>query len=390
MKKKVLLLVLNDFTHDIRPLKEAVSLKEAGYNVRVLAVTSRGLPAHEVIQQIEVDRLQLKTTRWIGYQPGKANAAQLIVMYTEMLVQYMWALITTYRNCDIIHAHAIQALPLGVFYKIFVNRKSKLIYDCHEYETEQFSKHGLPKLIAKVIEKTLIRFADEILVVSESIAQDYEKLYKIPKLHVIFNCPPRYHSVEKYDLFRQKFAIQPSQKIFLYQGGLASGRGVELLLQVFRSLDPQKYVLIFLGYGPLEAEIIRASQNSQNIFFHPAVKPNDLLRYTSSADYGFALIEDKNLSFRYCLPNKLFEYIQAGIPVLVSNRTEMRQFVSTHPVGEIIESDDRESVRVAMDRILAKGTEYFKNDLRLAAEKFNWQEQEKILLQIYEGLRLSC
>src|SRR5690606_25297168 len=127
--------------------------------------------------------------------------------------------------------------------------------------------------------------------------------------------------------------IRSDQTIFLYQGGLSSGRGIEILIEAFSNQEGDKNGLVCMGYGPLEHSIKEKADTTATIFYHPAVMPDVLLAHTSSADDGISFVEDLCLSSRYCLPNKVFEYLLAGLPVLTSDLFEMQRLVESEKVG---------------------------------------------------------
>lgn len=381
---KILVLVLNEVDHDNRVLKESLSLKNMGFSVRILSVSYQEEPINTTINNVDVTRILLKSPKYIFYKKGKANTIQLLIIYTEMLLRYILKLCFNLKDFNVLHCNDLHTLPIGVFYKIFINKKAKIIYDCHEYETERFLRNCLPKLLAKFTERTLIKFADHLITVSDSIANEYVKLYNITKPKLIYNCP-YYKNVEKKNIFREKFNIAESDKIFLYQGGLYPGRGIDLLLNTFKSV-PRDYKLVFLGYGPLTNKIINSQKTTENIFYHKAVSLEDLYDYTSSADYGFSLIEDLNLNFKYCLPNKLFEYIICKIPVIVSNLPEMSNFIKEYQIGCCAEDYSPESIKNSMDKIIRFNQSELKINLEKTARIFNWQNQETTLSEIYNNL----
>jgi glycosyltransferase involved in cell wall biosynthesis len=113
--------------------------------------------------------------------------------------------------------------------------------------------------------------------------------------------------------------------IFLYQGGLGKGRGIEILLSAFVKNSNLTQAIIFMGYGPLEKEITLLAEEHENVFFHHAVSQSDLLSFTSSADVGVLFYENNCLNHYYCSPNKMFEYLMAGIPVITSNLFEIKK-----------------------------------------------------------------
>ncbi|MBF4377114.1 glycosyltransferase, partial [Vibrio anguillarum] len=129
----------------------------------------------------------------------------------------------------------------------------------------------------------------------------------------------------------------------------------------------------------------KAHQQS-TIFFHPAVTPDVLLNYTSSADYGVSFIEDSCLSYRYCLPNKMFEYLMAGLPVLTSNLFEMKRLVEIEGVGIVAEENTVEGFRKAIELSLNQDYEEIQKNVFSARKKYCWEEQEQVLREIYNVL----
>ena len=111
-----------------------------------------------------------------------------------------------------------------------------------------------------------------------------------------------------------------------------------------------------------------------------------MLDYTVSADVGLSLIENSCLSYYYCLPNKVFEYAMAGLPVIVSGLYEMRRIVEAYGIGAVMESETEAGLRSAMERIEAIGPQTLRRNLARFAETFNWEAQEKVLLDVYRRL----
>jgi glycosyltransferase involved in cell wall biosynthesis len=370
--KKVTSIVLNNFTNDSRVLKEAISLQKGGYDVTVVALHEEPLKEFEEVDGIRVHRIKLKSRNW-----GKVRAIQ-VLKYFELI----YILIKLYRRSDILHCNDLETLPLGVILKK-INKKIKIVYDAHEYETETHYSKGLRKKIAQKLERALIGHVDALLTVSDKIAQEYVRLYKIDKPALVLNTP-WLQEIEKRDHFRDHFAIEPSKTIFLYQGALNEGRGIEQILETFKSLD--KGVIVFMGYGILETLIKEYAQKYKNIFFHEAVAPNVVLEYTSSADFGLSLIEDSCLSYRYCLPNKMFEYTMVGIAVIVSNLPEMRRVVEEYGVGVVVKEKSAEGLKEAITEAIEMDKEQLARGIERLKSKYNWQEQEKILLKVYNAL----
>ncbi len=372
--KKIANIVLNNFTNDSRVLKTALSLAKNNYAVTVVAMHSDGLLERESVENIVIDRLRLKTHKWPNVRPIQ------LVKYLEFLLKAVFR----YRKYTIIHCNDLAALPIGVIIKI-INRDVKLIYDAHEYETETNGLGRLEKVCRKYLEKILIDCADEIICVSKSIALEYARLYGIDEPYLVLNCPP-YRDAEKSDIFRESMGIRHNQTIFLYQGALGHGRGIETIIAAFEALDSDANILVCMGYGPLEKMIQERSVRSPNIFFHPAVKFDMLLNYTSSADYGISFIEDSCLSYRYCLPNKMFEYLMAGIPVLTSKLYEMERFVNAYHVGVVAKSNTVRGFCEAISCSLEQDYEAVVRNVVETRKQFCWEQQERVLLEAYSGI----
>ncbi|WP_373073584.1 glycosyltransferase [Sulfurimonas sp.] len=373
--KKVVLIVLNDFTNDSRVLKEALSLSK-NYNVKVVALHNDGLKLKEQIGNVEVERVSLKTRFW-----PKQKIFQLFKYF-----EFIYKVVKGFKSYDILHCNDLNTLPIGVLVKVLFNKEVKIVYDAHEWEINQ--KPNQSKISVKlnyIVEKLLIRYADEVLTVSKRIAQEYTYTYNIDEPKLVLNCPG-YKTVEKKNIFRKKFNISSEKKVFLYQGGLSYGRGIELIIEAFVNITESDNVIVFMGYGPLENYINKYVNKYNNIFLHHAVEPQELLEYTSSADFGISFIEGSCLSYEYCLPNKMFEYLMAEIPVIVSNLPEMKEFIKKYKVGTVADANDVGSLVKSINEILLYDDFELKKNILNVKKQYNWEKQEEVLLSTYEGM----
>ena len=370
----LLIVVLNEFTNDSRVLKISQSLSAKGYSVTVVALHKNGLIKKEKKDNIIIDRLRLLSRSWPKIKPIQ------FLKYLEFILRS----VIRYRNHAICHCNDLNSLPVGLLIKLF-GKNVKVIYDCHEYETELDNLKGLEKKLKKHFEKSLIYFADKVITVSNSISEEYSRLYSIVKPNVVLNCP-NFIKYKKYNLFREKFSIDSNQKIFLYQGALSKGRGLEILLEAFSKFNSKDNVLVCMGYGPLETLIKQHAQKYPNIFFQPAVPPDLLLRYTSSADFGISFIEDLCLSYRYCLPNKMFEYLMAGLPIITSNLYEMKHLVETEGLGIVTKENTVLGFKNAVKASLNQDYQTIQQNVIKVRKKYCWEEQEKVLHEIYYDL----
>uniref|UniRef100_UPI002B24BEB2 glycogen/starch synthase n=1 Tax=Aliarcobacter butzleri TaxID=28197 RepID=UPI002B24BEB2 len=167
---------------------------------------------------------------------------------------------------SIIHCNDLNTLPIGVIIKKFFNKDTKIVYDAHEYEINDTPNESKYKIKIKyILEKFLIKYVDKVMTVSDSIADEYVRLYNIKKPALVLNTPP-YKNIEKKNIFRENLGIKENQTIFLYQGGLSRGRGIEILLETFKTIDNENAVIVFMGYGSLENLIRETSKEYKNIY----------------------------------------------------------------------------------------------------------------------------
>lgn len=374
VKYRVCLVVLNEFTNDSRVLKEAVSLQKAGYDVLVLALHGGDLPEKDRISGVPVRRVKLWTRSW-----SKRKVVQF-VKYAEFLMKAVFA----GRKFDVLHCNDLNALPIGVLSKLLKFGRQKIVYDAHEFEID--CKPGGSRKAVRVnagLERRLIRHADAVITVSPSIAKAYRRLYGIETPTLVLNCPPRWRPAKRYDKFREELGIRANQKIFLYQGGLYPGRGIEALLDAFTRQADESAVIVFMGYGPLEQLAMDSAKHSNNVFFRKAVSSSELLEYTASADVGFVFTEKSCASNRWCLPNKFFEYIMADLKVVCSNLIEPKKIVESFGFGICLEGDASQDLEHGISHILRSEHSCDPGATKRAGDIYCWENQEATLLNVY-------
>ena len=311
------------------------------YASRILKIT-KTLTDHGVFDKI------LILARW---EPGLANCEDLdpcrqvrrvptcihqrlgsvgkLLALIEWSIRVIW--LVRGMRVDCVNCHSLPVLPLCV--TIAWMKRSRLIYDTHELETETMSTAGIRRWFAKWIERGLIARADEVVVVGDRIAEWYRSNYRLSNVHVVKNVPYCQHGIlQRTSRLREFAGLENSDILFLYQGLIDQGRGVELLLNAFRDAPKDRHI-VFMGYGSLVESVKVFAQRYPNIHFHPAVQPQELPIYTSSADVGLSIIENVSLSYYYCVPNKVFEYLCCGVPMIVSDFPEMAALVDAEKCG---------------------------------------------------------
>jgi glycosyltransferase involved in cell wall biosynthesis len=369
---------MTPFTHESRVLKEVNTIINHSNirNVYISALHEDNLLENEKIGTgLFLKRFRLKTRflpKAILFQSFK---------YVELLFQVYF--FYRNKNIKILNIHTLALLPLGVLLKFLFN--ARLVYDTHELETETRNLKGIKKKLAKLTEYLFINYCDDIICVNQPIANWYMKNYKMdssPK--VVLNTPVFKKLKKKKNLFREEFNIPEETTISLYQGGLTTGRNIELLLETFSNLKSSKSVIIFMGYGPLEEKVKRYAEIKSNIFFKPAVSQELLMDYTSSADIGFVLIDKGSLNNSLSLPNKLFEYAMAGIGVIASDNNEIKKFVQNYNCGFCLEDVNNKFLTKTLELFTDENTKLFSVNALKMFEENNWSHQEKALIDIYK------
>lgn len=367
-------------THESRILKEtaAVSSFTSLAPIMLVGTVAPGLPEQEPLDSRRVV-LRLSRTPPAGI-PGTLGKALGVVGWSVRV----WRALS---RCPIacVNCHSLPVLPLAVALKL--RSGARLIYDTHELETETNGLGGLRRAVSKFVERALFRFVDETVVVSGGIADWYQRTYGGRRPAVVLNCPPQ-REPRRTSVLRAALALPPDATLFLYQGVLAAGRGIELLLDAFASIGDPRKVLVFMGTGPLESRVAAHARAGGNVRIHPAVAPGRLAEFTGSADVGLCLIEDTCLSYRYCLPNKLFEYLSAGVPALVSNLPEMLPVVDRHRAGWVLPSWSVEALRSVIDSIDSRAIAQGRAGAVRAATEYSWEAQVPVLRTVYERLGL--
>lgn len=381
--RRCLAIVLNTFTNDMRVLKECRTLHDAGFTVTLFALHAPGLPRHEQTDFGEVYRFALRTKQW-----SKRRPVQLI-KYVEAMERMVHA--GRKLSPQIVHANDLNALPIG--YRIAQASHSPLVYDSHELWRGAAHQALFPAWMYQrgvQLEAMLAKRASVVLTVSESIADDMAQHLGIPRPFVVRNLPyhhPRESLLAQSHPLHRDFGIAEEKPIVLYQGGLGKGRGAELLLTAFSQV-PQPAVLAFLGgdgqHERLRAEIEKRGLSGR-VYLHPSVPPDQLLSYTADAILGVCPIEGIYLSYAFSLPNKLFEYIQAGIPVVATDLPEMGKLVRQWGVGEVFADRDPRSLAQAITLLLQdqQRWERCRQAAARAAETLCWEKEQERLLEAY-------
>lgn len=231
--KKVLLVLLSPYINDSRVSKIAQSLSENKYEVVIKAVHNgdEKLETNFFEGNVRVERVVLKTKKW-------PKAFQFI-KYIEFMGKI------SKENYDIIHCNDFGPLPFSIFYKKFINKSVKIVYDAHEYQSETVGISIFLSKVIKFLEKLFFKQVDLFITVSKGILDEYKSRYDIKNSIILYNTPKRREIISTQKL-REFFKITNTKPIILFQGYLTNGRGIEKLFDLFLIMKKIKVLNLYL------------------------------------------------------------------------------------------------------------------------------------------------
>lgn len=286
--------------------------------------------------------------------------------------------------------HASDLYTLPALHAAAQQHGGRLAYDARELYPYVGATAGKPwaTLFWYALERRYIRRADAVFTVNESIADRLASSYRVERPVVLPNVPDR-HDVQPAPDLREATGLSPDAVVVLFLGYLKIGRGCEMLLDAF--CDVTGASLVFVGNGPLETSLQAQAQRPKlrgRVHFLPLVAPDRVVEVAAAADVGVALIEDLSASLYLSLPNKLFEYLGAGLPVLGSDFPEIRSVILGHDVGLVVDPHAREDVVRALQRMVddAEARRRWAAHTRDVFETFGWEKTSQRFKHRYQSL----
>ncbi|WP_316863017.1 glycosyltransferase family 4 protein [uncultured Cohaesibacter sp.] len=298
-------------------------------------------------------------------------------------------------NFNVIHSHDIIGLMTAVKLKKAAP-DTIVIWDAHELYTEvSYKTPDVAKFMGDVIRKSS-KFVDHFTTISSSFKDIYAKQYpRLPKASILMNATPKTVLEQKFDFLQQAANLKPDQKILLFQGGLAEGRGIRILLDAAPRL-PRDWSVVFMGNGRLQGLVNeRAEQHQADrpsdmacIVSVPSAPYDELAKWTSGATLGIIPYENTSLNHVYCTPNKLWEYPNAGVPILASDMVEMSKMINQFGIGLLLPRDFTEDDIVnAVTDVTDDQLDEMRNNCLAYGQSENWEKYEPSLLAIYEEIQ---
>lgn len=375
MKTLNLVMYPSAFQHESRILKETESVVRLGLidDVLIVALWKEGLAENEAIDSHRtVWRVRLKLSFARKILPVE------IAKYAELLFRIVMR--TRGCNVTVVSCHSLSMLPIGVLLRTL--KGARLVYDTHELETERTGLRGLRKAFSKVVERLAMPFVDKLVVTSRGYASWYRQAYNRPEIYVFDNVPLlRKSNSEASRKLRDRYSIPENETIFLYHGLLTRGRSIETMLETFVNVSPDKH-LVLMGYGDLITMAQEYAAKFKNIHFLSAVPPEQVMEYAASADVGICLIENVSLSYFHSSPNKVFEYIHSGVPVIVSNFPDMSKIIDDFGCGWKI-SVSIAALRQTIDSLTREEIQFKKAAAVGCRHHFCWTKHDPDIREIY-------
>ncbi len=367
--KKAIVSVINDLATDQRVDKTCNLLCDLGFEVllvgRVLK-TSPPLPR----RRYALHRMRLL------FSKGP-------LFYAEYNIRLFFFLLV--RNARLLVANDLDTLlPNFIVSRL---KRSAMVYDSHELftETPEVIHRPLVRNVWLTIEKAVVPRLDGMITVSESIAGIFSQRYGIP-VTVVRNIPPDRGFRQTHT--RRDLHLPEEKKILILQGsGINIHRGAEELIQAMKYLDDCH--LLVIGGGDVMGRLKEMAEElglGRRITFKGRMPMEELFQYTSNADLGISIDKDMSPNYRFSLPNKLFDYIHAGIPVLASPLVEVKKIVDEYGIGTTIGDHDPEHIARKIKSALAdeKQVDKWKENLKFAASALNWDKEKLKLEAIFD------
>jgi glycosyltransferase involved in cell wall biosynthesis len=338
-----------------------------------------------------------------GFNPAKHDSTiDWLIRWRYGVLGWNRAAAAEAPKADVYHGHDLTALPAAV--RARSRHGGLVVYDSHESFMDSgtnVNRSRWGKAILGWFERRQARQATALVTVNRSLGEILGKKFGIRRVVVVYNTPARWEAPEERpNLLREATGLPADAPIALYHGAFFLHRGLEELAAALLEPGMERVHAVFLGYGSREAWLRETAEDPQyggRIHVVEAVAPAVLPLWVASADVGVMPIQASTLNHRLSSPNKLFESLATGLPVVVSDFLEMRRIVLEDPdgpLGAVCDPADPASVARAIRSILDLG-EGERNALRArclraAHERWNWETESARLVALYDSLALEA
>jgi glycosyltransferase involved in cell wall biosynthesis len=368
--KRIIISVTTDLVTDQRVHRAALTLQQAHFDVLLIG--------RKLKDSLPLSDLPYKTKRFsLLWERGP-------LFYAAFNLRLFFFLL--FNKADILYSNDLDTLLPN--YLISKLKNKKLYYDCHEYFTGMPELEGrkFPYRVWKSIERSIFPKLKNVITINDSMAKIYFDEYDIP-LAVVRNLPLTPDEKDIHHKSKKDFQL-PDKKLIIFQGaGINMERGAEEALLAMQYVNDA--VLVFAGSGDVMPKLKNMSEEfklQEKVFFTGKLPPAELKALTRLAHLGLSLDKDTNINYRFSLPNKLFDYIHAGIPVLASPLPEISKIISEYTIGELISNHNPEHIAEKINGMLSDEPQLmiWKENLKRAAAELNWEKEKIKFLALFE------
>ena len=365
MRKKIAILFLGDFFYDARTINMAIALS-SNHSVTVIASFKKQINS-PLFNKITFYKINIKKMGWLKYLEYHYKASSFLKN----------------KNFDFVISGDLYSLSASSLNK----KNNKIIYDCREIYSALSAHINKPiyRFICFLYENFFMKYVDDVVVTAQTDLLFLKKKYSNfshLNWHLIYNYP--FGSFEKkQQKIRIKYSIPDNHYILLYHGVLHKGRGLSQLIKLTSKLSNITSIIIGDGVDKKKYIKIAAGLNlKKRVIFISKIPYLNLLNYASACDFGWCLIDDKSLSYKYALPNKLFEYLFAGLPIIASRSINIQKIIEKYGVGLCV---DYNNAQQQIDAVLfliknQKESIYYQ---QIASKNFIWDKQKINFLKIF-------
>ena len=401
----IVMLTPDCYMIDRRIILEARTLIKAGHKVIILAGFETAKEEHFEQDGIEIHRYcydwddeRLKRIR--AKLPPNENLLRLVNKIYMFLAKRVFEISPFDQfiiskalqfTADVYHIHDLPCLKAGWYAARLSN--VPLIYDAHEL---YYAQEVLPVKLQRIyfaLEKKYIKYPNIVITINEFIALLMAERYQIAKPQVIMNCTEitsNFQPEKAKQRLQEKGKIPEQYKIVLYQGWLSSERNIGTLIQGVKWF-PDNSCLVIIGYGNYEATLREITQQegvAEKVFFLGEVPSDEMLNYSAGADIGvipYLPIDDNHL---YCSPNKFFEYVLAGVPIIAEDLPFFKKMKDEYGVIETTNMGSPQSFGILVSQLLSqpKLLDKMKESCHQAGKELNWANEGQKLLSLYKNI----
>ncbi len=350
---------------------------------------------------------EMETAREAGFEPEAISIAassnrkipfkliHISVPFSGGPLKFIWfnfvlLLRILFRRFEVIHLRGLWVVPAVLIRQLF--NPSRLIYDAHEFfpGLGVYQKRPLKRDFWLWFERKIAPFLDTLITVSEPIAERYRAHYSYLKQIAIIRNVPNFHEPKTPE--PPEYQLQLPRPVVLFHGYFMPHRGLENLIRAIALTD--NVTLLLVGEGMLKfalRKLVRKLKLDQRVIFRPFVPNRLIVDFASQADIAATLLEPVSENHKFALPNKFFEYIMSGVPVLAGNTPTMVDYISRFDVGLTVNSENSQDIADGINVMLSDSQrlQRWKENCRKAAKELCWENESRELLQIYKRMNHS-